>query len=97
MEVVFANLGSTADQHIISRINRYANPRKLLVVSSDREIQNAARSRGARVITSEEFSQQMVRTHAPKHKRRRPKPKEQNLSRREVEEWLSIFQNRSDK
>ena len=94
MKVVFAGVNSSADKRIISRIEHSADPRSLLVVSSDHEIQAVARSRGARVLTSQEFARKMVQTHAPKHKRRKRVPRERALSAREVDEWLAIFQDR---
>ena len=95
--VVFANGSNSADKHLITRIERCANPRRLMVVSSDHEIQQSARSRGAQVITSQEFARKMTQTHAPKHKQRTSRLKrDQTVSKREVEEWLKIFNNRSD-
>lgn len=94
VRVVFAGVYSSADKHIISRIEHSANPRSLLVVSSDHEIQAVARSRGARVLTSQEFARKMVQIHAPKHKRRKRVPRERALSAGEVDEWLAIFQDR---
>ena len=97
VEVIFAQPQSSADEHIVHRIRQNRDPRQLLVVSTDHDIQAVARSYGAQVMTSQEFAQEIKRTHAPKHKRRRRAPQEPSLSRREVEEWLTIFKNRSKK
>ena len=94
VEAIFASVNSSADRHIISRIKHSANPCSLLVVSSDHEIQAVARSRGAGVLTSQEFARKMTHTHAPKHERRKRVSREQALSAREVDEWLVIFQYR---
>jgi uncharacterized protein len=97
VEVVFANLRSSADEHIVQRIRQTRAPHELLVISSDQDIRTAARSCGAQVMTSQEFAQEMRRTHAPKRKRVRRPPREASLSPREVEEWLAVFKNRTKK
>jgi predicted RNA-binding protein with PIN domain len=88
---VFASTDSTADERIISRIKRSANPGSLLVVSSDHDIQSVARRAGARVMTAPEFASKMTQTHAPKHRRRKRVYRDRAVSAREVEEWLAAF------
>jgi len=97
VEVVFANSQSSADEHIIQRIRQNGAPHRLLVISSDQDIQAAARSCGAQVMTSQEFALEMKKRHAPKHKKRRRTTQEPSLSAREVEEWLAVFKNRPKK
>jgi predicted RNA-binding protein with PIN domain len=94
--VVFASLNNSADAHLMARIEHCADAHQLLVVSSDHEIQQFARRRGAEVMASQEFARKMSETHAPKRKRRKRRPKDQAVSKREVEEWLDIFNNRPD-
>jgi len=94
VEVVFAELGSSADKLIISRIERCRVPRELLVVSSDRDIQVTARARGTRMISAQDFAAEMSKTHGPKRKKpKRPSP-EPGLSAHEVTEWLDLFSKR---
>ena len=95
VEVVFADLRSSADKLIISRIEHCTAPRELLVVSSDHEIQVTARVRGTRVMSAQDFAAEMSKTHGPKHKKRRRPPPEPGLSAREVTEWLALFSKHS--
>jgi uncharacterized protein len=59
--VIFAGGGKEADAVIESLISRDSGPRDLLVASSDRRIQRAARKRGSRWLTSEKFLAQIIR------------------------------------
>lgn len=59
--VIFAGGGKEADAVIESLISRDSGPRDLLVASSDRRIQRAARKRGSRSLTSEKFLTQIIR------------------------------------
>jgi len=96
VEAVFSSVDSPADGLIIARIRNETNPRQIVVVSSDREIQRIAQSYGAKVLTAREFAAQMVRNHAPQHKRRKRVRREPRLSAREVDEWLAIFEERAE-
>ncbi len=89
VEVVFAPTGRSADGILRERIRRARDPRGLIVVTSDQAIGAEARARGARVVRSEEFAAQLS---APPPAVA-PKPDE-DLSPREVEEWLRIFESR---
>ena len=97
VEVVFANRKSSADELIMARIWRYPDPGHLLVVSSDREIMEVARSRGAEVVTAQDFARMMAKFHGPKRQRSKRLPQEAGLSQREVQEWLDLFRSRSKK
>lgn len=88
VEVIFAHdRGQRADDLIASRLRRAANPRHLTVVTSDHALADLARSRGARVISSQEFA---ARLTAPLPSSLRPR-EEPPLSPQEVEEWLAFF------
>src|SRR3989304_123344 len=65
----FIRLGQTADHAIRDRLNKMGKSAKnLIVVSSDREVQNAARINQAQFISSGEFVKliKIVLTPAPK-------------------------------
>lgn len=84
----FVRLGQTADSAIHARLQKMGkNAKNWIVVSSDHEVQNAARTVRAAFITSEEFvkSLRRARDTAPKPSQDRP------LSNAEVEEWLKLF------
>jgi predicted RNA-binding protein with PIN domain len=90
VEVVFAPSGHRADEVIRQRLRKLRDPRGWLVVSSDREIQRAAREVGARVVSSEEFVAAM-RTSPPSQEERSP-----TLSEDEIQEWLDLFRRRKE-
>jgi len=82
--------GTAADDAIIAFLHR-ANKgaRNYTVVTSDHRIQVEARAVGCTVITSELFAAGMINkfrsSSAPESKR------EQNLSDREIDQWMEIF------
>ncbi|MEE8390869.1 MAG: NYN domain-containing protein, partial [Anaerolineae bacterium] len=85
VEVVFASTGRTADGILCERIRRARDPRGLTLVTSDRQIIAVARSRGARVVRSEDFAAQLS---APRTVEAEP---DVHLSEEEVKEWLKVF------
>ena len=88
----FVKLGQTADNAIRARLNNLAkDARNWIVVSSDREVQSAARVVHAQAISSEEFVK-ILRTavsSAPK-----TNTIDKKLSPAEVDEWLKIFREK---
>lgn len=55
IRVRYAGKGRTADEEIAAMVRASSAPRRLVVVSSDREIAREARRRRCRTLTSEEF------------------------------------------
>ncbi len=95
--VQFAAHGQSADQIIIRRVRKAKNPQAVGVVTSDRAIQQVARQARVRVITSQEFSQQLLKLAAgPQSKKGKSNQADIRLSAAEVEEWLDIFQQPKD-
>jgi hypothetical protein len=90
VKVIFATSDGTADALIKARIRRAQDPVGLLVISSDRAVQAAARRRGARVIPAQEFAVELAA----------PEPAGAPSGKPEafgsVEEWLEIFEGGSD-
>jgi predicted RNA-binding protein with PIN domain len=85
----FIRLGQTADSAIRARLNGMEKAAKnWTVVSSDREVQEAARRSQAQIVSSEEFVKLLRTTmqSAPK-----AVSGDAPLSEKEVEEWLRIF------
>ncbi len=88
----FIRLGQTADNAMRARLNNMGKAaRNWVVVSSDHEVQSAARANHAKFVSSEEFvklarevMQSAPETSAP----------EKKLSMREVEEWLNLFRDK---
>lgn len=87
----FVRLGSTADDAIKARLRSLGRAaRNWTVVSSDRQVQVAARAVHAGVIASEAFGVQLNRLRRAAN---RP-PGEPELSSEEVLEWLRIFETK---
>lgn len=89
VEVVFAPAGRRADDVIRERLRKARDPAGWTVVSSDREIQQAARQVGARVVSSEEFVADMQAPSPAAPEERTPR-----LSEEEIQEWLDLFRRR---
>lgn len=85
----FVREGSTADQAIRQKLNRLAGAaRNWTVVSSDHEVQAAARAARAHVLSSEEFASQLATTLAAEGAMPEEKP---HITPEEIEEWLKLF------
>lgn len=89
--VQFAAPGQTADQIIGQRVRRVKNPQELIVVTSDRAVQQAARQARVRVLTAREFVPQLLQGAAAAAEDDRGSQAEVQLSADEVEEWLKFF------
>ena len=92
--VLFAHDHEEADELIEQLIRHDSAPRQLVVVSSDHQIQQAARRRGAQAVDSETWYDQLERTaqntrHQPPIEV--PEKPEHGLSASEVESWLQDF------
>lgn len=87
----FVRQGQTADNAIRARLYSMAKDAKnWIVVSSDREVQGAARANHAQFISAEEFVKTLreARNSIPKSS-----ADEKKLSEAEVDEWLEIFRH----
>jgi uncharacterized protein len=90
----FVRMGQTADNAIRARLIRMEKDAKnWTVVSSDREVQGAARAAQSQFISSEEFVKTLREAHnsIPKSD-----VNEKRLSAAEVDEWLKIFGNKGN-
>ena len=87
----FVRRGRTADSAIRARLEALAGSAKnWVVVSSDREVQSAARMNRARLTASEEFVKLLREALTGSA----PSTEDKKLSTGEVEEWLNIFGKR---
>ena len=85
----FIRLGQTADSAIRARLNHMGKAAKnWTVVSSDREVQSAARVTQAQFISSEEF---VKLTRNAIQSTPKTGAAEKKLSDKEVDEWLKLF------
>ena len=88
----FVRLGNSADNAIRNQLKRLGkNARNWTVISSDRQVQAEARAVRAEVTSSDVFAALLKQA-----RNSAPKPNvEQNLSPREVEDWLKLFEERN--
>jgi uncharacterized protein len=85
----FVRQGQTADSAIRARLNSMGKDAKnWTVVSSDREVQSAAKASQAQSISSEDFVAMLRSVLTTTSK---TNADEKNLSQREVDEWLKVF------
>jgi predicted RNA-binding protein with PIN domain len=97
LKAIFASENSTADALLRKRVYQVKDSGAYTLVSSDREVLSAAKSRRMRYMTAEQFAQSMA-----KFKKRHQIKKtetvadselEQNLTNEEVAEWLQMFES----
>jgi uncharacterized protein len=87
--------GRTADQAIINNLYRIGRAAQTwTVVSSDRQVQAAARAAQARILSAEEFSA-VIHNNAADKSTEVESTVETMLSPREVEEWIQIFKKKT--
>jgi len=90
--IVYSGIGRSADEVIAERVARDSAPRRLVVVSSDRAIERAARRRRARVIASPDFVGELAKLEARGERQRAAPPRPSGpLPPGEVERWLKRF------
>jgi len=93
LAVVYCGRGKDADTLIKMMIADNSAPKRLVVVSSDREILRAARRRKAKCLTSLEYLEAMIRrTLQRPHRRREPIEKWVGLSDGDLYGWLRFLE-----
>ena len=91
LEVCFAGLGKDADTVIENKIKANTAPKRLSIVSSDRRLRDAARSRKATSLKSEVFWDNLHKQLRRKKPVKEPEAKRTGLSESETKQWLEIF------
>ncbi len=93
VRVSYAGGGASADAAIERMLNESTHPRRITVVSNDREVQRSARRRGARVLGAEAFLRQLAQdaAAAPRGTRAVAKRDPGPLTARQVDAWLRYF------
>ena len=90
----FVKLGQTADNAIRTRLNKMdKNAKNYIVVSSDREVQSAARVFHAQFISSENFVKLIKNVINSTSK---ASTEDKKLSSTEVDEWLNLFRDKGN-
>ncbi len=95
VKVVFAGSHTNADRIIMERIRENRTPADLQVVSSDREIRQAAQARRATTIPSQEFAQTLLAALRGEPPKERDPREDVSLSKDEVKEWLRMFRGQT--
>lgn len=92
VELRYAGRGGSADALIVQLIDADSAPRRLRVVSSDREIQKAARRRGAKIVESGAFVHELASRGPVGHAGHLDRPATPDrLSPEEVQRWIERF------
>ncbi|MBM3123717.1 MAG: NYN domain-containing protein [Chloroflexi bacterium] len=91
IEAHFIRIGQTADSAMRARLQKMGPAAKnWTVVSSDREVQAAARAARAESITSEQFARMLQQSHQTEPLQEQLK----TLSEEEITEWMGLFSRR---
>jgi predicted RNA-binding protein with PIN domain len=93
VRVAYAGGGASADAAIERLVNESSHPRRITVVSNDREVQKSARRRGAKVLRADDFLRQLATdaARAPRGKRSVARRDPGPLTSRQVDAWLRYF------
>jgi predicted RNA-binding protein with PIN domain len=91
LEVFFAGLGSDADTVIEDKLRANSAPKRLTIVSSDRRLRDAARTRKATTVKSEVFWDNLRKQLRQKKPVKEPEAKRIGLSESETRQWLDFF------
>jgi predicted RNA-binding protein with PIN domain len=91
LEVLFAGLGTDADTVIEDKIRANSAPRRLSIISSDRRLRDAARTRKATAVKSEIFWDNLQKQLRQKKPVKEPEAKRSGLTESETRQWLDIF------
>ena len=88
----FVRSGETADQAIARHLKRLGNAAaNWTVVSSDREVVSSAKRARARILSSENFSQELLEESTSSGSVDAPA-----ISENEIDDWLKLFGDRDD-
>src|SRR5512139_4040237 len=88
---LFAGSHTNADRILMERIRELKQPGDWVVVSSDREVQQAAQQRRMNVWSSAEFARKIGAPPQRDASAEPPTAKDSGLTQAEVDEWLRLF------
>jgi predicted RNA-binding protein with PIN domain len=91
LEVFFAGPSTDADRVIEDKIKASTAPKRLTVVSSDRRLRDAARTRKATAVKSQVFWDNLRKLSSRRKTIKEPAAKRRGLSESETEQWLKFF------
>ena len=88
---IFAGSHTIADRILMERIRELKQPGDWVVVSSDREVLQAAQQRKMNMWGSAEFARKLGPAPQRDASAEPPTPKDSGLTKSEVDEWLRLF------
>lgn len=91
LEVLFVGRDTDADTVIEDSIRASTAAKNLTIVSNDRRVQKATRTRKAVLIKSEAFWTVVQKELSRKRPAKEPAEKRQGLSESETEQWMKFF------
>jgi predicted RNA-binding protein with PIN domain len=92
--VFFPAFDQNADQVIKKLISKQTDLRRFFVVSSDREIKNFAKTKGARPLNCTEFERELKSALKEHRESQAEEKKVASPSSLEINQWLKIFRNK---
>ncbi|MCK4762256.1 MAG: NYN domain-containing protein [Candidatus Aminicenantes bacterium] len=94
LTIIYPRFGGTADDEIKKILNRYTYFRDVVLVSSDRELKDFAKNKGAKTINSTEFHFELKRSYRAQGKKENTDKRiNTRLSKNEVDQWLKVFED----
>ena len=92
LKVIYSGPGVDADSKLEQLIKKSTAPRRLVVVSSDRQVRKAARRRRAKSLSSLDYLQEMIKRHnRPAPEPKDPWEKRHGVGEGQLDQWLEIF------
>jgi len=92
VRIIYAGPGRDADSALEKLIKDNSAPRRLTVVSSDRQVQRAARRRRARILKADEYLEALqMRSEQPPDRPQEPIEKRRGVAEGDLTEWLELF------
>ena len=92
--IIYPPLGQNADGMIKDIISNETDLRRFFVISSDQEIKRFAKSKGAKTLSSKDFSRELKTILKENRRFQEFQKKVSELSPLEIDHWLMIFKNR---
>jgi uncharacterized protein len=92
IKIIYSGHDSDADVLLEELIEKNTAPRRLTVVSTDRQVRKATRRRRAKSLTSREYLEFMIkRSQRPAPPPPEPREKRHGLPEGQLDQWLELF------
>src|SRR3989339_1523675 len=91
LEVIFSGTNTDADTIIAQKVAASTDPKRLIIVSSDRQVRLSAKSKKADVIKSVEFWFEVQKQLSRKRGIKEPDGKRKGINEAETDRWMDIF------